>query len=465
MFREALAVAVLLFVSVAVRGDAGKAGDTGTLAVGLLRELVEINTGPGGPPDATRQAAQAMAAHLVRAGFPEADVRVLGKAANDGNLVARFRSPSPSQPPILLLAHIDVVDALAEDWSLPPFELTEKDGYLYGRGSSDNKAGAAMLVANFIRLKKEGFVPNRDLIIVLSADEETTGANIQWLLEEQRPLLDAAFALNTDAGGVITSRGQPRAFVVQTSEKVYASFRLEARNPGGHSSLPRRDNAIYQLAAALGRVADYRFPIEINETTRVFFERWQPLAQPEERPLLEALAAGRLDAPELGNLPDAPFLNAMARTTCVATQLEGGHAENALPQTARATVNCRIVPTSSAEATLKALRRVVADPEISITQIDPAVPSPPSPLRPELFDVLEALVPGFWKDVPIVPQMSAGATDGLYVRNAGIPTYGVSAIAEDPDDARAHGQDERIGKRAYLDSLEFWYRMLKKLAG
>jgi acetylornithine deacetylase/succinyl-diaminopimelate desuccinylase-like protein len=433
------------------------------LALDILGELVAINTAPSGGPGQTRRAAEAMAARLIGAGLPREDVAVLGLTPGDGNLVARLRGTG-SRLPILLMAHLDVVDALPSDWTLPPFRLTERDGYLYGRGTLDNKGGAAMLVANAIRIQRSEHRPSRDLIVLLTADEETTGANLRWLLEEHRDLLDAEYALNTDAGGVLLDGDRPQAFAVQTSEKIYASFRLEARNPGGHSSLPRRDNAIYALAGALERVRGHAFPIELTETTQAFFERWQALAATPMRPIVAAIAAGRLDAPEIAGLPDDPYLNALARTTCVATQLEAGHAENALPQTARATVNCRIVPTSSSAETEQILRRVVADPGISITPVDPATPSPPSPLRDELFAAIGSLAGEFWPGVPILPEMSTGASDGLFVRNAGIPTYGVSAVAEDPREDRAHGQDERMRAKSFGDALEFLHRLLVELS-
>jgi acetylornithine deacetylase/succinyl-diaminopimelate desuccinylase-like protein len=433
------------------------------LALGILRELVAIDTSPSGGPGQTRRAAEAMAARLSAAGFPAEDAKVLGLAPGDGNLIARLRG-SGSKRPILLMAHLDVVEARASDWTLPPFRLTERDGYLYGRGSLDNKGGAAMLVANAIRMRRDGFRPSRDLVVLLTADEETTGANLQWLLREHRELLDAEYALNTDGGGVLLDGDRPQAFAVQTSEKIYASFHLEARNRGGHSSLPRRDNAIYELAEALQKVAAYRFPIQLNETTRTFFERWQGLAARPVQPIVAAIAAGRLDSPEVARLPDDPYLNSLARTTCVATLLEGGHAENALPQTARATVNCRIVPTSSAAETEQTLRRVVADPDIAITPVDPATPSPPSPLQPEIFAAVELLSAEFWPGIPILPEMSTGATDGLFVRNAGIPTYGVAAVAEDPREDRAHGQDERMRTKSFYDALEFLHRLTTELS-
>jgi len=455
-------VAILGVAPAAHAADRGTQADR-ELALDILRELVAINTAPSGGPGQTRRAAEAMAARLIAAGIPAADCSVLGLAPGDGNLIARLRGTGAKRP-ILLMAHLDVVEALPSDWTLPPFALTERDGYLYGRGSLDNKGGAAMLVANAIRMKRDGYRPNRDLIIVLSADEETTGANLQWLLAKHRALLDAEYALNTDAGAVLLDGDRPQAFTVQTSEKIYASFHLDARNPGGHSSLPRRDNAIYALAGALQRLQAYEFPIQLNETTTAFFERWQALAAKKVQPIVAAIAAGRLDAPEIAELPDDAFLNALARTTCVATMLEGGHAENALPQTARATVNCRIVPTSSSAETQRTLEQVVADPQIAITPVAAATPSPPSPLDPELFAAVESLSGEFWPGIPVIPDMSTGATDGLFVRNAGIPVYGVAAVAEDPREDRAHGQDERMRSRSFDDALEFLHRLLTELS-
>jgi acetylornithine deacetylase/succinyl-diaminopimelate desuccinylase-like protein len=468
MRRPPAPVPLLCLVSVLSLAPAPRAEDRAVaadpeLALDVLRELVAINTAPSGGPGQTRRAAEAMAARLLAAGFPAEDVIVAGLAPGDGNLIARLRG-NGSKRPILLMAHLDVVEAHASDWTLPPFTLTERDGHLYGRGTLDNKGGAAMLVANAIRMKRDAFVPSRDLILVLTADEETTGANLQWLLKEHRAWLDAEYALNTDAGAVLLDGDRPQAFALQTSEKIYASFRLEARNAGGHSSLPRRDNAIYALAGALERVRDHEFPIELTETTKAFFERWQALAPAGAQPIAAAVAAGRLDAPELSALPDDPYLNAVARTTCVATMLEGGHAENALPQTARATVNCRIVPTSSAAETQRVLERVVADPAISITPVDPATPSPPSPLNEELIEAIASLSEEFWPGIPILPEMSTGATDGLFVRNAGIPTYGVSAVAEDPREDRAHGQDERMRTKSFTDALEFLHRLSTDLS-
>jgi acetylornithine deacetylase/succinyl-diaminopimelate desuccinylase-like protein len=426
----------------------------------LLRELVEINTSDSA--GRTREAAEAMARRLVEAGFPEADVQVIGHAPRYQTLVARYRG-SGVRKPILLMAHLDVVDARKDDWSFDPYEFRELDGWYYGRGSADNKAGAAMLVANFIRLKREGFVPDRDLIMVLSADEETDGNSISWLLTERRPLVDADFALNTDGGGGELIDGRPATFTVQTAEKVYLSFQLEVKNKGGHSSVPSRDNAIYRLSDGLGRLARFSFPVRLNETTRAYLLRSAPGRPAAEAATMRALAR-RADPRAAARFSVNPAGNALLRTTCVATRLFGGHADNALPQVARATVNCRMLPDHSPDSVEATLRRVLADTAITLTRIGQPRPSPPSPLRGDVMQPVERLAGKMWPGVTVVPEMSMGATDGLFTRNAGVPTYGVSAIFDDPNDVRAHGRDERVGVKAFHDAAEFWYRLVRALS-
>jgi acetylornithine deacetylase/succinyl-diaminopimelate desuccinylase-like protein len=363
------------------------------------------------------------------------------------------------------MAHLDVVDARKEDWSTDPYQFVEKDGFYYGRGTSDVKDGAAMLVANFIRYRKEGFVPDRDLIIVLTADEETSGESIRWLVAEHRDLVDAEFALNTDGGGGDYRDGKPIRFNVQAAEKVYQTFTLEVRNKGGHSSRPVPDNAITRLARGLTRLADYQFPVRLNEVTRAFFSR----GAAAETPALAAdmrLVAKTGDPAAARRLSAAsPYYNSVLHTTCVATRLFAGHADNALPQLARATVNCRIEPDESVDSVEAALQRVVADTAIHFSRVAEAHPSPPSPLTPSVMKPVEALAEKYWPGVPIVPEMSTGATDGLYTRNGGIPTYGVGAVFEDMNDSRAHGRDERVGVKEYHQAAEYWYELVKRLAG
>lgn len=438
---------------------------TEELARDILAELVAMDTSPAAGAGRTRESADRLADMLRRAGFPDQDVQVLGLNPGDGNLIARYRSRRPSQPPVLFIAHLDAVPASAANWDTNPLQLVEKDGYYYGRGSRDIKSGAALLVANFIRLRSEGFRPNRDLILLFTADEEYSGGNLDWLLKEHRPLIDAAFALNTDAGQVdLLPDGRPEVFGIQTAEKVYASFALEASSPGGHSSRPGPENAIYKIAGALARVEGYRFPRDLNETARVYFERWSRLAPPELAAGARALGAGRLDDPAIVTVEESPYLNALIRTTCVATELGGGSAENALPERARAVVNCRILPQSSPAAVEAVLRELVAVEGVTVKPLAPAPVGPPSPLDAKVMRPLQAVVAGMWPGIPLLPEMSPGATDGVFLRGAGIPTYGVGAVPEDPDDDTSHGPNERIRIEAFHQSMEFWYRLTRRLA-
>lgn len=426
----------------------------------IFAELININTSDSAGH--TGDAANAMARRLVAAGFPEADVKVLGFSPKYQNLVARYRGTGRARP-VLLMAHLDVVDARREDWSFDPYQFREVDGYYYGRGTSDNKAGAAMLVANFIRMKKEGFAPDRDIIIVLTGDEETSGSCIKWLVSEHRDLIDAEFALNTDGGGGELRDGKAIAFSVQTAEKMYLSFNFEVRNRGGHSSLPEPDNAIYRLSNGLARLATFAFPVRLNETTRAFFTRAAP-TQPTQVAADMRAVARNADPVAAKRLSVVPYYNSVMRTTCVATRLFGGHADNALPQLARATVNCRLLPDDPPERVEAELTRVVADTAIHISRVAEPTPSPASPLRPDVMGPVEKLVAQMWPGAAVVPEMSTGATDGLYVRNVGIPVYGVAGIFERIDDVRAHGRDERVGVKAYHDAAEFWYRVTKELS-
>ena len=434
------------------------------LARELLEGLVESNTAPSGGGD-TREAVMLLVRHLREAGFEDNAISVVGQSDKLQNLVVRYRSPDPQAEPVLMMAHLDVVEGLASDWSVPPYELTEQDGYFYGRGTTDNKAGAAILVANFIALRRDGFEPDRDLIVMLTADEETTGDAADFLATERRDLIDAGFALNTDGGLVIMGEDeQPRAFVMQTAEKVYVTYALTATDPGGHSSVPKQDSPISQLARALVALEERHFPINLNETSRGFFENWSVVAPEEDRELLAALAVAENGTGGPEGLSANPYYNSLARTTCVATQLAGGHAENALPQTARAVVNCRVLPQESTENVEARIRSLTEPHGVAVERISPVTPSPPSPLRADVVEPVTAVARRFWGDVPIIPELSTGATDGAFVRRAGIPVYGVSGIAEDPKDIRAHGMDERIGIEAFNDALAFWYELTKEIA-
>lgn len=453
------AVIALVFCQVAQAQEAAHE----RVARSILEELLAVNTAPSGGND-MGPAIAGLTTRLKNAGFTDEEIHVIGRPGQPENLVVRYPAADPVKRPLLMMAHIDVVEALREDWTVDPYVLTEKDGYYYGRGTTDNKAGAAMLVANFIRLKREGFEPDRDLIVMLTGDEESTGNGAKLLVSEYRDLIDAEFALNTDGGFVVLHEGESQAFVMQTSEKIYVSYTLEATDPGGHSSLPRKDSAISRLSRTLVDLQEFRFPVSLNETSRAFFRLSAPMAPADVRPVLQAVLQDPSDPGVSRKLVDWPYYNSIARTTCVATQLAAGHAENALPQTARATVNCRVVPQSSAEETENVLRIMAAKQGVSVTQIAPTTPSPPSPLTSEVVDPITEVAQDMWPGITVIPEMSTGATDGLFVRNAGIPVYGISAIAENPNEMRAHGQDERIRIRSYFDALEYWYRLVKTLA-
>ncbi|HZU26394.1 MAG TPA: M20/M25/M40 family metallo-hydrolase [Bryobacteraceae bacterium] len=434
------------------------------MALDILRELVDINT-TDSSGDNTR-AADAMAARLRQAGFAADDVHVLAPLARKGNLVLRYRGTGTDKP-ILFLAHLDVVEARREDWTSDPFHMTERDGYYYGRGIMDDKSGDADLVATLVRLKQEGFQPRRDLIVALTSDEEAGTSNgVQWLLENHRDLIDAVFCINTDAGGGVIEHGRRAFFTLSGAEKTYQSFRLEVTNPGGHSSLPVKDNAIYRLAQALLRIGHYDFPVQLNDVTREYFRRMAGIEKGALAADMKAIAEQQPPLPgPVSRLSKSAYYNALMRTTCVATMVTAGHAENALPQRATATVNCRLVPGDSAEHVLKTLHRLVGTPVVEITPVKQtgSSASPLTPLSPEILNAVESTAHSLWPEVPVIPVMDTGASDGKWTRQAGIPTYGVSAVFDDADDVRAHGKDERIGAQAYFDSVEFYYRLMKRL--
>ena len=453
-------IAALLAVATVAFVETGPPSAEDALAREIFEELIEINT-TDSVGDNT-QAAEAMAVRLRDAGFPEEDVRVLGPHPRKGNLIARLRG-SGKREPILLLAHIDVVEALPSDWSFDPFTFLEKDGYFYGRGTSDDKAMAAIWIANLIRMKRESFLPDRDLIVALTADEEGGSYNgVQWLLANHRDLIDAAYCLNEGGGGQLKD-GKKLSNSVQLSEKLFQSFSLEATNPGGHSSRPRKDNAIYQLSSALVKISQHEFPVELDEITSAYFEKMSAIESGEtSRDMLSV--ARRSDPGAAARLSKSPYYNAVLRTTCVATQLQGGHAENALPQTARATVNCRIFPGSDPKDVQQTLESVAGDEAVNMSPVQPASPSLPSPLLPEVMGPIERITEEMWPGVPVVPTMSTGATDGLFLRNAGIRTYGVSGIFGDVDDARAHGKDERLLVSSFYEGREFLHRLVRALS-
>jgi len=436
------------------------------LAHDIYKELTEIDTTRA--TGDTKRAAEAMAARLEAAGFPDEDVQVFSPAPRKGNLVARLHG-SGKRKPILLLAHLDVVPALREDWSVDPFKLTEQDGYFYARGSSDDKYMAASFVTNLIRYRQEGYKPDRDIIVALETDEEILdrdGLGIQWLLNNHRDLIDAELALN-EGGGVGLRDGKPIRNSVQTSEKVSLSYQLEVRDRGGHSSVPRKDNAIYRLADGLMKLSKFSFPVRLNDTTRAYFERMAQFESEETAADMRAVLAEQPgpSAISLVRLSANPAYNAQLRTTCVATMLQGGHAVNALPQLATAKVNCRIMPAEPVTEVKATLERVLDDDQITVTQLGQPVLSAPSALNEEIMDAIGKLTQEFWPGAIVLPVMSTGATDGSYLRNAGIPTYGHSGMVNDIKEFRAHGRDERVPVKSFYQGDEYLYRLVKMLSG
>jgi len=451
---------LLLLISGDLKGQGLQLQPHQQLARDILQEIIEINTVDSA---GTTEAAKALERRLLDAGFAREDVHVIGPSQKNMNLVGRLRGRDSDRPAILLLAHIDVVEALRTDWNMDPWKLIEQDDHFYGRGVTDDKDEAAIYTANLIRYKQEGFVPDRDIIVALTADEEGGEFNgVQWLLENHRELIDAEYALNEGGGGEIKD-GKHRLNAVQASEKVYQNFNLKAINPGGHSSLPRDDNAIYDLAKALVRISEYRFPIMLNEVTEAYFKGTADVEGGSVAMNIATMLADPSNELAVARIQSEPGWNARLRTTCVATRLNGGHANNALPQTAEAIVNCRMLPTHDPQEVLSSLRRI-AGSQTEVTAMGQANPSPPSPLTASVLDPIQEITEEMWPGVPIVPIMATGATDGLYLRRAGIPTYGVSGIFTDVDDNRAHGQDERILIKSFFEGQEFLFQLVKALS-
>ena len=407
-----------------------------------------------------------LAAELVAAGFPEGDVEVapLGETAA---LIARYRGDGSSgKAPILLLGHMDVVEALASDWERPPFELTTDDVYFYGRGTIDNKFGVAQLTSTFIRLKKEGFVPNRDLIIAFSGDEETGMLTTRMLAYEREDLSKAEFALNSDAGGGdLNVEGVPVVYLVQAAEKTYASWEITVRNPGGHSSRPRPDNAIYDLANAITKIQNYRFPVRWSEMTLAFFEETGEQLGGELGETMIRFANNPRDETASDRLAIESSYVGTTRTTCVVTMLQAGHAENALPQSATATVNCRIFPGVPAEAVENALKHVIENDAIEFKVLDEVTESPISPLLPDVMVAVKKAVRARYPGIKVMGYMESGGTDGMHFRKAGIPTLAVSGVFMNPDEMFAHGLNERVPVKAFYDALDHWSIILRELTG
>jgi len=470
---RAVAAALLLAVvpgAEAAAPDAASASNA--LARELLAQLIAINT-TDTPRGNVTTAAEAMAERLRAAGFAAEDIQVLGPSERKKNLVVRLRGAA-SHKPVLLIGHLDVVEARREDWSTDPFQLVEKDGDFYGRGTLDMKGPDAIMLAALIRLKHEGWRPARDIILALTADEEGGGANgVEWLLEHHRPLVDAQFVLSGDDYSVLTENGRPLFFELVASEKVYADFQLRVTNKGGHSSEPVPDNAIYTLTRGLDRLAAHEFPFELNAVTREYYRRLSQIESPERAAVMRGILRDPPDQEALARLSQDAVDRSITRTTCVATRLEAGQANNALPQRAEAVVNCRILPGHAPEEVRQRLLQVLSDPAITVsylasdgTLLDEAPAKggfAPPPLLPEVLAPLDQLVAETWPGLKVIPAMSAGASDATHTSAAGLPTYTFSPLTIDPNDDREHGRDERIGVASYYQANEFFYRYLKRV--
>ena len=446
---------------------------TRALAHDIFKQLIEINTTDS--IGSTTEAAQAMAQRLLDAGFPKADVVVLGPNDRKGNMVARYRGkPGSKLRPLLIIGHLDVVEARRDDWTTDPFKFVEQDGYYYGRGTQDMKEDDAILVTDFIRMRKEGFVPERDIILALTADEEGGKSNgVDWLLRNRRDLIDAEFVLNPDSGGVSMDHGKPLAVEFEATEKLYADFQVLATNPGGHSSLPKPDNAIYHVADALGVLEKSPFPFELNAVTREYFGQMAKIETGQNADDLRAILANPPDPAAIERLSKDARYNSTMRTTCVATMLSGGHAPNALPQSAEANVNCRIFPGHSQEEIRLQLVQLFNDPKLSVRYRSDArelsdhgsdrKAMVPPPLRTDVMTSLRKVAAKLWPGAPVIPNMETGSSDSIYTMSAGIPSYGISGIAVDRDDIRAHGKDERVKADSYYTAVEFYYLFLESL--
>jgi len=473
--RAARAAAAALLLAgapcpAATPAAAAATDSSNALAHQLLEQLVEINT-TDSPRGNVTSAAEAMAERLRAGGFAAADMQLLGPSERKKNLVVRLRG-SGTRPPVLLIGHLDVVEARREDWSTDPFRLIERDGFFYGRGTLDMKGPDAIMVASLIRLKRAGFTPARDIILALTADEEGGAANgVQWLLEHHRQLIDAQFVLSGDDYSVLTENGKPLFFELIASEKVYADYQLLVTNKGGHSSEPLPDNAIYTLTRGLDRLAAYEFPFELNAVTREYYRRLADIESGQRAADMRAILGTPPAPAAVERLSRNSVDHSITRTTCVATRLEAGHANNALPQRAAAVVNCRILPGHSPEEVRALLVRVLADRAIAVRylasdgSLHEAAPQErgfaPPPLLPEVIGPLDQLVGETWPGLKVIPSMSAGASDATHTSAAGLPTYTFAPLTVDPNDDREHGRDERIGVASFYQANEFFYRYLR----
>jgi acetylornithine deacetylase/succinyl-diaminopimelate desuccinylase-like protein len=468
VFRACLSLFAIAAASGSLVGPAWSAGAAtapGPTAREILKELIEINTTH---KYGTTAAARALEKRFLAAGFSPADVVFAAPPEHpaEGNLVVRLRGRGQGKP-VLYIGHLDVVEARREDWSFDPFKLTEQDGWLYGRGVIDMKGQDAAMAASLLRLKKEGFQPAHDLIVAFTAGEEAGAVvnGVRWLLEKHPDLIDAGLVINPDGGEAGTKAGRKLYVAVQSAEKTVLTFALEARDKGGHSSRPTPMNPIYRLSLALTRLAQLQFPVHLIDTTKLYFARRAALEQGQLRADMEAVGRGAADAGAIERLSSQVETNIMLRTTCTATMIDGGHAENALPQRARAVIQCRVIPGETPESVEETIRQSIADPSIAISVVTAANAATESPPAPDLIAEVEGIVRTMWPGVAVLPEMSPGATDSVYTRRAGLQSYGIDAMFDDLDDARAHGRDERIGIQAFAQDVEFTYTLMKQLAG
>src|SRR5277367_5516050 len=446
---------------------------TKQLSHDIFQQLIEINTTDS--VGSVTAASEAMMQRFLDAGFSKEDIFLGGPNDRKKNLVVRFKGTGQKKP-VLFIGHLDVVEARREDWTTDPFKFVEKDGFYYGRGTQDMKESDAILVTTLIRLKQEGYKPDRDLIVAFTADEEGGKSNgVDWLVRSHRDLMEAQYVLNPDGGGVDLENGKAISMDVDATEKLYGDYQLTVTNPGGHSSLPVPDNAIYHLAGALVRLQQYQFPFELNSVTRAYFERMSTMETGEKAADLRAITQPTPDAAAIARLSKNPEWNSMMHTTCVATRLQAGHANNALPQMAQANVNCRILPGYSLEEIRQQLIKIFDDPKVTVRYVDSAgnvsdtAPDrkqlPPPPLNPELMAAVGKLAAAMWPGTPVIPTMATGASDSVYTNAAGMPSYGVSGIALETNDVRAHGKDERLPIGSYDRGLDFYYQLMRMLSG
>jgi acetylornithine deacetylase/succinyl-diaminopimelate desuccinylase-like protein len=429
----------------------------------VLKQLIEINSEHS---NGSTVATHAIADRLVQAGFSKDDFTLLAPADHPtkGNIVVRLKGTGKLKP-VLYIGHLDVVEAAREDWTYDPYKLTEKDGWLYGRGTIDMKGQDAATLTALIRLKKEGYVPDRDIIVAFTADEEAGGdANgVDWLVKNHRDLVDAAFVINPDSGDAASQHGKPLFLGVQTAEKQYMTFAWAATDKGGHSSQPTPANPIYHVAAAVDRLSHFQFPLHLTETSRKYFAARAKLESGQRRADMLSVASPAPDPAAIERLSQAVDTNIMLRSTCVVTQFDGGHSESALPEQAKAIIQCRIMPGESQAQIEKTLTDIAADPAVKLSVVYPPDISPESPIDGRIFGEVEKLANEMWPGIPVIPELSAGASDSAFTRAAGLPSYGIDAMFQDIDDQRAHGRDERVRIDVFDQELDFSYRLMKDL--